>query len=201
MQKAIAVLMGEHRLIEQALGSLETYSAALRAGTPMERVVVGEYAAFLRGFADGCHHGKEEDILFRCMVEHGFPRDAGPLAVMYHEHELGRAHVHAMIDIGARPVEPAEADAQQFVKTAESYVSLLRQHIVKEDHVLYPMALKMLSGPELDAINTQFEQFERRMCADGEYERLQSLADRLTSRFRPDPERMAAAAPMMCCAH
>ncbi len=93
MQKAIEVLMGEHRLIEQALGSLETYALEIVADAPPRRDVVGEYAAFFGGFADACHHGKEEDILFQRMVERGLPREVGPLAVMYHEHELGRAHV------------------------------------------------------------------------------------------------------------
>ena len=32
VHKAIEVLMGEHRLIEQALGSLETYAGTVRAG-------------------------------------------------------------------------------------------------------------------------------------------------------------------------
>ena len=69
MQTPIEVLMGEHRLIEEVLGSLETHAAQVRAGAPLAREVVGDYAAFFRGFADSCHHGKEEDILFAAMVE------------------------------------------------------------------------------------------------------------------------------------
>jgi hemerythrin-like domain-containing protein len=199
VQKAIEVLMAEHRLIEQALGSLETYSMGVRAGAPVERDVVGEYAAFLRGFADNCHHGKEEDILFQRMLERGFPRDGGPLAVMYHEHELGRAHVRALTEIAARPGAVAAAEAQLFLTSAESYVPLLRQHILKEDRILYPMALQVLTGPELDVMSIQFEEFEARMRADGSYDRLQELAERLTIRFQPDPARMAAAAEMSHC--
>ena len=102
MEKAIEVLMGEHRLIEQVLGSLETYALEIVADAPPRREVIGEYAAFFGGFADACHHGKEEDILFQRMVERGLPREVGPLAVMYHEHELGRAHVKALAAIAAR---------------------------------------------------------------------------------------------------
>jgi hemerythrin-like domain-containing protein len=78
--KAIEILMGEHRLIEQVLGSLETYVVGIEQGEAPERQTLADYAAFFRGFADACHHGKEEDLLFQRMIERGFPREAGPLA-------------------------------------------------------------------------------------------------------------------------
>jgi hemerythrin-like domain-containing protein len=200
VQKAIEVLMDEHRLIERALGSLESYAAAVGAAEPLHRGVVGEYAAFLRGFADECHHGKEEDILFQRLLEHGLPRQVGPLAVMFHEHDLGRAHVRTLIEIAERPGSVAPSEGQEFLACAGEYVPLLRQHILKEDNVLYPLALGMLTGPELDAMNSQFEEFEARFHADGSYERLQALAERLTDRFRPDPSRTPSPAVHACCA-
>lgn len=198
MQKAIEVLMNEHRLIEQALGSLEIYAVEVQRGMPPTRDVIGEYAAFFAGFADGCHHGKEEDILFQRMVERGFPRQAGPLAVMYHEHDLGRAQVRALTEIAARPGAVAAVDSDGLLAVAGTYVPLLRQHILKEDRILYPMALQMLTGPEWDAMNTQFETFETTMRADGTYDGLHALAERLSARFRPDPQRMAMASRMGC---
>jgi hypothetical protein len=85
----------------------------------------------------------------------------------------------------------------------------LRPHILKEDRVLYPRALQMLTGPELDAISGEFEAFERRLRADGTFDRLQSLADalvagsaRIPSGWRPRPACRTAAAshprPLRC---
>jgi hemerythrin-like domain-containing protein len=196
VQRAIEVLMGEHRLIEQALGSLETYAAEIRAGAPVLRDMIADYATFFREFADGCHHGKEEDILFQRMIERGFARETGPLAVMYHEHELGRAHVQA---ISACAASPVDIDPALVLRQADACVPLLRQHILKEDRILYPMALQVLSPLELDAMNTEFERFDRRMNATGARDRLQALADRLTRRFRPDALRMAGAADFAHC--
>jgi hemerythrin-like domain-containing protein len=190
VQKAIEVLMGEHRLIEDVLGSLEAYAGLVRGGAPALGEVIGDYARFLGGFADACHHGKEEDILFQRMIERGFTREAGPIAVMYHEHELGRAHVRALTGIAC---SAAGVDASALLHHADAYVPLLRQHIQKEDQVLYPLALEVLTSPELDAMSTEFEAFEARMRADGSYDRLRALAEALTTRFRPDPARMAAA--------
>jgi hemerythrin-like domain-containing protein len=199
VQKAIEVLMNEHRLIEQVLGSLETYAIEVRAGSPPLREVIGDYASFFRGFADACHHGKEEDILFQRMVERGFPRQAGPLAVMYYEHELGRTHVRALSQIASAAGEVATEHTSVLLAHAESFVPLLRQHILKEDHILYPTAVQVLTARELDAMNTDFEVFEQVMRADGSYDTLRALAERLTVRFRPDPARMESAAQMSHC--
>jgi len=200
VQKSIEILMSEHRLIEQVLGSLETYAVEIGGGRSAERRVVADYAVFFRGFADVCHHGKEEDILFQRLLERGFSRDAGPIAVMYHEHELGRLRVGQLFELSstAEPFTPAETG--RLITAADGFVPLLRSHILKEDHILYPMALRVLTGPELDAMDSEFDAFAARVEMDGSRDRLRALAGALVARFRPDPLRMEEAARALPCA-
>ena len=199
MQKAIEVLMNEHRLIEQVLGSLETFAAEVEGGLAPERPLLADYGAFFRDFADACHHGKEEDILFQRMVERGFSRDSGPVAVMLYEHKVGRGHVSAIRQAGQGEGAVSAVETQLVLENAGAFVPMLRAHIQKEDRILYPMAMRLLTGPEMDTMETEFEALEARMRADGSYDRLHGLADRLTAAFRPDPARMAAAAQMAGC--
>jgi hemerythrin-like domain-containing protein len=191
--------MEEHRLIERVLGSLETYVVAIEQGQPAERGTLADYAAFFRSFADAFHHGKEEDLLFQRMIERGFPRQNGPLAVMYHEHVLGRARVKALRGLGEADGPLAPVEVQLAVESASAFVELLRAHILKEDGMLYPMAERLLTGPELDALETDFESFEAAARADGSLDRFHGLADALVERFRPDPVRMAEAARPLAC--
>ena len=199
MQKAIEVLMNEHRLIEQVLGSLETFASEVEGGLAPERPVLVDYGAFFREFADSCHHGKEEDILFQRMTERGFPRETGPVAVMLYEHEVGRGHVSALRQVGDGTGPPTAVETRVVLENAGAFIPLLRAHILKEDRILYPMAVRLLTGPEMDAMEADFAAFEARRRADGSYDRLHGLADRLTAAFRPDPARMAAAARMVGC--
>ena len=187
MQKAIEVLMNEHRLIEQVLGSLETFVAEVEGGLAPERAVLADYGAFFRGFADACHHGKEEDILFQRMTERGFSRESGPVAVMLHEHRVGRGHVSVLREAGGGTGPLAAVETQLVLEHAGAFIPLLRTHIQKEDRILYPMAMRLLTGPEMDAMETEFEALEARMRADGSYDRLHGLADRLTAVVPPGP--------------
>ena len=54
------------------------------------------YLGFLKEFADKCHHGKEEGILFPALTAAGLPSQGGPVGVMLHEHVEGRALIQEM---------------------------------------------------------------------------------------------------------
>jgi hemerythrin-like domain-containing protein len=199
MHQSIDVLMSEHRRIETVLGSLESFCLEVEGGVAPDRALLADYAAFFRGFADASHHGKEEDVLFARMIERGFPRESGPIAVMLHEHVVGRRHVGALRQAGEGAGALSAVEVQGALEHASAFVPHLRAHIQKEDRILYPMALRLLTGPELDAILTEFETFDAARRADGTYDRLEGLADRLVAGFRPDPARMAAAENLVAC--
>jgi len=125
----IEALMNEHRLIESVLDALEVYVDRLPPNSSSDFADLGRFTQFIRAFADACHHGKEEDILFATMVEKGMPRQSGPIAVMLHEHEEGRQLVRTLTDFAARSSEPgwSDADRQRIRQAARSYAELLRQ--------------------------------------------------------------------------
>ena len=102
--------------------------------------------SFIRLFADLCHHGKEETLLFPALSRSGLPLDDGPIAVMLEEHERGRALVREMAD--SLTGHPAGAD--RFMDAADEYVALIRDHIAKEDAVLFDLADQLVSGAAVD---------------------------------------------------
>jgi len=182
---AIETLTREHRVIEQVLASLETFALALDEGTPDARQRVADYAEFFREFADRCHHGKEEDKLFTALTDHGLPADGGPVAVMLQEHEEGRRHVRALAEIGAADGPMTSADRLRVRDHASEYVPLLRQHIRKEDGILFPAAEGVLPPAVLAALREEFERHELEEMGSGAHERLHRLADELIDAYPP----------------
>ncbi|MBK9966487.1 MAG: hemerythrin domain-containing protein [Holophagales bacterium] len=198
MTRPITILMEEHRIIENVLGSLETFALEVEGGLALERPFVRDYAAFLRGFADAWHHGKEEDILFRRMVERGFSADSGPVAVMLLEHRQGRALVGAIHGVGEGTGDVTPAERTAFLEGAGGFIPLLRQHIQKEDNILYPMSERVLTPAEFESMLGDFDAFEKKSGVDGTRDRLEALAGRLSEAFRPDEARMAAGSAGGC---
>jgi hemerythrin-like domain-containing protein len=199
MHRAITVLMDEHRVIEKVLAALETAVANTEKGAPLERAALRDFAEFFGLFADRCHHGKEEDRLFTAMVAHGFPKEMGPIAVMLADHDEGRRCVGVMRQAGGGqgPLSPEEFASVRLM--AQEYIPLLRSHILKEDNVLYPMALQALPDDVLDGLADSYEAFEHEVMGHSEHERLHRLAESLVGSFPPDRARMAAASGCMTC--
>ena len=164
--------MNEHRVIEQVLSALEE---AAERDVPIsfyERV-----ADFVANFADGCHHDKEETLLFTSLEKHGMPRGAGPVGVMLHEHEVGRS---CMQRLG---VAISASDCAAARKAAGDYSALLRQHIQKEDNVLYPMARKILPAEEIELLAARFGEVE---ASRDDTARYQALAAQLLAEATSD---------------
>ena len=199
MHESIEILMNEHRVIEQVLGSLETFGLAVSGGLAPDRATLADYTAFFRGYADASHHGKEEDVLFARLLERGFSRESGPVAVMLYEHVVGRGHVGVLRRAGEGSGPLSAIETQLVLEHASAFVPHLRAHILKEDRVLYPMALRLLPEHELVAMEAEFAAFDARRRADGSCDRLDALRGRLVASFRPDPARMAAAAALVGC--
>lgn len=177
--KAIDVLMEEHRVIERVLDSLEAGAERLARGETVRPGFFVDVADFAAGFADGCHHRKEEGVLFPAMTEHGAPEKGGAIEVMLHEHEAGRAYVRQLRE-GARQLESAEAGAvERIVAAARGFAALLRDHIDKEDEVLFPMAAELIPDAAQDEMLTKFAGIEHDETGPQAHSRMLELAQRL----------------------
>ena len=177
---AIDTLMNEHRTIEEVLDALVGFAEEVRRKATTERDELRGFVTFLREFADAHHHGKEEDILFRTMVDHGFPGNGGPIAVMLHEHDQGRALIAGMVAKASGDAPWTAADHQELSNLATGYSRLLHAHIHKEDAVLYPMAEQHLPPEALERVADECDAFEAPRAAATE--RLVELARALVAR-------------------
>ena len=181
--KPTDVLKDEHRVIERVLSCLESIAAAGARAGRLEVADAREALEFLRGFADQCHHGKEEAELFPMLEARGFSPEAGPTAVMKAEHVQGRAHVAAMTE-AIEAVASGRPDAMGvFAQHAAGYVALLREHIQKEDHCLFAMADQVLSAGDQRALMERFEHVEHAEVGEGTHERMLAIAERLSRKY------------------
>jgi hemerythrin-like domain-containing protein len=194
------ILMSEHRVIETVLACLEKMADETDAKKSLDVSDARDAVAFLKTFADRCHHMKEEDRLFPAMEKFGMPREAGPTAVMRHEHEMGRAHVRRMDEATTAFERGDAAAARTFAFEARAFVELLREHIAKEDEILFPMADRMLPPAVQDELLRGFEHAEKDMGA-GTHETFLAVAERLCKRYGVTRDLATAKAHACSCSN
>jgi hemerythrin-like domain-containing protein len=169
--------MDEHRIIERALMALQTSAQRLSQGEEIRPAFFVNAALFIKNFADGCHHHKEEGVLFIAMNEAGMPSEGSPIGVMLAEHEKGRAFTREMRD-AAQKWEAGDLSAYAaVVQNALGYVALLRQHIYKEDNILFPMADRLIPSDRQEKVNADFERIQKEDTAAGIYEKYLALVE------------------------
>jgi hemerythrin-like domain-containing protein len=149
---------------------------------PTERIET--LLEFFRGFADWCHHTKEEGVLFPALEQVNIHREGGPLGVMLFEHKEARALLHRMAD-AVPHIHDNRGAHTQFVQAAHSYVQLLRDHIVKEDNVLFRMAETLLADQDAKLIEA-CERHEQEVMGAGVHDRFHRLIDELEHEFLGD---------------
>jgi hemerythrin-like domain-containing protein len=177
--QATEILMEEHRVIERVLAALDKAANRLDAGEQVRPSFFLEAADFIKGFADGCHHKKEEGVLFPALVANGMSTQSGPVAVMLFEHQEGRRLTQGMRGAAERLQNGETAARQDIVDNAQDYVLLLRQHILKEDNVLFPMADRVIPLAQQPGITEAFERIEHEETGEGIHEKYLGLAERL----------------------
>jgi hemerythrin-like domain-containing protein len=179
--KATEILIAEHAVIGRVLDALDEAVHNDQAAGPEFFSAAADFAS---GFADGCHHRKEENVLFKAMSASGAPVQGGPIGVMLSEHEQGRQLIRAMRSGAADWKNGLETGRAETLKAASQYVFLLRQHIAKENNILFPLADRLIPLNDQEQVTEDFEHVEHEETGEGVHEKYLALAESLEEQAR-----------------
>jgi len=172
------ILRDQHQNILKVADVLER----LLNAAPLDYNAVADCVRFIRLYADALHHGKEEDLLFPELVARGMPNEDGPVGVMLYEHTLGRGFAKAMAEAlpEARSGDPAAA--RRLADAGRSYIHLIREHIMKEDEVLFEMADGMIDAPACRRLCAAYDHVCQRRFDGCTVAELEAILERLAAR-------------------
>lgn len=117
----------EHRIFLQQLEMLEQLT-----GDNMQSDAVRSAVAVVQVPVE--NHAREEEERLFPELEPILGREAGPLAVMYADHEQITSLLQSI----------ANQDGATLRNLCQSFIGLLREHISREDQVLFPFADRVL---------------------------------------------------------
>lgn len=178
--KSTEMLKKEHKAIKLMLKILGNVCNKLDNREKVNVEHLEKIVNFIKIFADKCHHGKEENLLFVAMEEAGIPKEGGPIGVMLEEHEIGRGYVREMGEAINKYKSGDKNSSREIVKNAREYIELLTQHIDKEDNILYTMADMHLTDEKQKELIDEFEKFEQEKMGAGTHEKFHHLLEELS---------------------
>ncbi|MFA5183257.1 MAG: hemerythrin domain-containing protein [Syntrophales bacterium] len=178
--KATDVLKHEHRIILLVLEAADREAQVIKDTGKVSTDKLDKVLDFCRVFIDACHHGKEEEYLFPKMKERGLESDNGPIPVMLQEHEAGRQRVKSIAESLAQARKGDLAGMAALSVNLSAYVDHLQAHIDKENNVLFPMADRLFTAADQQALARAFDKHEAEEMGAGVHEKYHQLAHELS---------------------
>ena len=132
-------------------------SMSARAGDNSEFDVkdIEDVVHLLRQFGDELHQVKEEGALFPVFTSVSDASDFAAVRHMLFEHQQDRALMSGIQNSIAR------SNAPQFADYASRLVTVLRNHIFKEDNILFDTINNRLSAADDARVISEFESFDQ----------------------------------------
>jgi hemerythrin-like domain-containing protein len=161
MMNAIEIMMEEHQYILRMLKVVRKACYKVLKGSEIDYEDFNLIIDFIRNYADGHHHNKEEIMLFNRMVENlGALGEKTIKYGMLVEHDLGRLYVNNLVVALEKTKEGNEEAKLDVIANAVSYGELLQRHIDKEDKVIYNFAKRELKAEVMEVIDKECFDYE-----------------------------------------
>lgn len=153
--------MIEHRWIERVIADLQRRLGGPSPRRPIDPAYVERVVDFLQTYADRCHHGKEEDILFRDLEHKALePALAASMRELVSEHEWARATTRRLVSANASLVAGNKESIPDVHRLLADLASFYTKHIEKEDKNFFRPAVAYLSADEQEAMLGEFARFD-----------------------------------------
>jgi hemerythrin-like domain-containing protein len=182
----IAPMMMEHRLIERMVALMRQDLERIRANILVDPefafvdpVFIDTAVDFLRIYADRCHHGKEEDILFSELANKDLAPDLKKIMDdLTEEHVRAREFTKELVKAKEDYLRQEPEAVNQILFYLDKLTAMYPKHIIKEDQHFFIPCMEYFTAPEKDAMLEKMWEFDRKMI----HERYEGVVSTIENR-------------------
>ena len=165
----IGPLMIEHRLIERMIALMQREWQRITDNVAVDPefafvdpVFIDTAVDFIRTYADRCHHGKEEDILFRALKDKPLSSEHRRIMEeLVEDHKLGRKITLSLLEANERHKKGDAAALSAIADGFRSLVEFYPKHIEKEDKHFFIPCMDYFTDAEKEAMLKEEWEFDR----------------------------------------
>jgi hemerythrin-like domain-containing protein len=162
--KVEGLLMIEHRLIERMVVLIKKELDSIKHTSSVNEDFIITAIDFFKTYADKCHHGKEEDILFNELQQKKISSNHRVIIdQLIEEHKLGRKLVEELNKNNQQYIKGDLQAIHPIKKILEQLVELYPKHIETEDKHLFLEVIDYFSDEENDNLLDNAYEFDRKM--------------------------------------
>lgn len=181
-ESPIDILMHEHRVIERMVSVISTDVETITREERVDPAYIDTIVDFIRTFADGCHHAKEEGVLFRRLFEKSIDTQLAMTAnELTDEHAIGRDLASQLAGANERYRAGDDTTITIIQQSLEGLVNLYPPHIAKEEDDFFERAIGHFDDHEREAMIIAFDELEVEVLHKKYENLLEALEKRVAS--------------------
>jgi len=173
----IGPLMIEHRLIERLIKIIQLKLQKFQEKKEADPTFVEIAIDFIRMYADRCHHGKEEDILFRELKKKQISSEHRQIMEeLIEDHRFGRRTTQDLVEANRKYGKGDESALGTIVERLKTLVDFYPKHIEKEDKRFFMPVMGYFTNEEKDAMLKEGYEFDQKLIHE-KYQNIVSLLE------------------------
>lgn len=193
----IGPLMIEHRLIERMLTLMQQELQRIKDNMDVDPefhfvdpVFIDTAVDFIRTYADQCHHGKEEDILFAVLKKKDLaPEHRQTMEELIQDHVWGRETTGALMRAKEDFLLGEEGALEKLLENLGKLVEFYPRHIAKEDKHFFLPCMEYFSDTEKAEMLQAMSDFDRQMIHAKYRGIVEGIENRKSCHLKDSPER------------
>lgn len=163
-RSVIGSLMTEHRLIDRVIVDVERRLDLAASGTEVQSAYIVSLIDFVLNYADRCHHGKEEQILFRQLEAKDIaPEHADTMAELVREHQAIRDLAGSLDDANVKFMSGDKSVVPRIEQSLREITAIYPAHVEKEERHFFKPAISYFTKEERDAMAEEFRAFDQEL--------------------------------------
>ncbi|MEA2069977.1 MAG: hemerythrin domain-containing protein [Asgard group archaeon] len=172
----IAPLMIEHRLIERMIDLMKKVLKSTEKTQKIDPKFIDMAVEFIRTYADRCHHGKEEDILFKELQKKKLDKKHEKVMnELIEEHIWARKTTSKLVEANNAYREGKISYINEIINLLRKLVEFYPNHIIKEDDHFFKPVMDYFSEDELAEILSNEYEFDRAFIHEYYKDRINAL--------------------------
>ena len=153
MSNIIQILLEEHRNIEKLLLVLEHELEVFDRSEVPDYEILRAVIEYFEDYPEDCHHPKEDLVYEKLKLRD--PAAAGRIGDVEAEHEAEGLRLRQLVEAIEDVLAGREVLRQTFHSIVQDFIKYQRQHMEKEERLLFPAAIQRLRPDDWAAIDAR----------------------------------------------
>jgi len=176
-------LINEHKKINELLDIMSKIALKIKSKDVFYPNDVEEVVKYLINIIENSHHGKEDDVFYPELISSGIPKETAPLSIVNYEHLIS---VNYLKDISSCVVNCKignDFSGELLADSLTNYVIAIKNHIQREEEIVFPIANEVFSIEKQNEILQRFEVIEQKYISNSFNDQFDKLLNKFKNKY------------------